>query len=82
MNDSRTDQQVVTDHIAGDPTALAAIYDRYADLVGSVGSDRHQPRVGSTTSTSRAAKRTAPTPALPGRSSPTSLTIPMPRCTT
>jgi len=31
MNDSRSDQQVVTDHIAGDPTALAVIYDRYAD---------------------------------------------------
>ena len=33
MNDSRSDQQVVTDHIAGDPTALAVIYDRYADKI-------------------------------------------------
>jgi len=33
MNDSRSDQQVVTDHVAGDPTALAVIYDRYADTI-------------------------------------------------
>jgi len=33
MNDSRSDQQVVTDHVAGDPTALAVIYDRYADKI-------------------------------------------------
>ncbi len=33
MNDSRSDQQVVTDHIAGDASALAAIYDRYADKI-------------------------------------------------
>ena len=33
MNDRRSDQQLVTDHIAGDPTALAVIYDRYADTI-------------------------------------------------
>jgi rhamnulokinase len=33
MSDTRVDEQLVADHITGDRTALAGMYDRYADTL-------------------------------------------------
>ena len=46
MKESRADEQLVADHLAGDRTALAGIYDRYADTLydtaAAMLSDRHE----------------------------------------
>jgi len=46
MKESRADAQLVADHLAGDRTALAGIYDRYADTLydtaSAMLSDRHE----------------------------------------
>lgn len=46
MSDSRTDTKLVVAHLAGDPTALAGIYDRYAnplyDTAAAMLGDRHE----------------------------------------
>lgn len=46
MKESRADAQLVADHLAGDRTALAGMYDRYADTLfdtaAAMLSDRHE----------------------------------------
>jgi len=46
MKESRADEQLVADHLAGDRTALAGMYDRYADTLydtaAAMLSDRHE----------------------------------------